>query len=118
MVNSCHFIGNVGRDPESKFFGSGTQVASFSIALNKKSKDGQKETMWLDVRAFGKLAEIVMEHVKRGGQVYVEGSLEVREYEKDGQKRKVVAVLANTIRNMGGRAAAPAREEEPEFVGL
>src|ERR1019366_6058380 len=89
-INKVILIGNVGRDPETRFLPSGSAVANISIATTDTWKDktsGEKKeaTEWHRVVFFGRLAEIVGEYLKKGSQVYVEGRLQTRKYEKDGQ---------------------------------
>ena len=74
-LNSCNFIGRLGRDPEVKYANSGAAIVNFSIACGDdyKDKSGQKveQTNWINVVAFGKLAEIIGQWVKKGSQVYI-----------------------------------------------
>lgn len=103
-VNKVIIVGNLGNDPEVKAVGQST-VANFSLATSESyTKDGQKQekTEWHKIVAWGKLAELAGQYLKKGRQVYVEGKLQTREYEKDGQKRYSTEIVANNITFLGG----------------
>lgn len=105
-LNRCMFIGNLGKDPEVRFTPGGQAVANFSIACSESwTKDGQKQerTEWVRVTAWGKTAELCGEYLKKGKQVYAEGKLQTREYEKDGQKRYATEIVASNVVFLGGR---------------
>jgi single-strand DNA-binding protein len=99
-VNLCAFIGNVGRDPEMRSTKNGKDVCSFSIAVNER-KDG--EPLWLQVSVFDKLAATCKQYLSKGKQVYIQGRLQVRKYEKDGAEKTAVEIVANTVTFLGGR---------------
>jgi single-strand DNA-binding protein len=101
-VNKVMLIGNVGKDPEVNFTGSGYKVSEFRLATTEqwKDKDGitQEHTDWHTVVAWRGLADIVEKLVRKGVRVYVEGKLHSRNYEdKDGNKRYVYEVIADNI---------------------
>ena len=103
-VNKVIIVGNLGKDPEVKAVGQ-TTVANFSLATSESyTKDGQKQekTEWHKIVAWGKLAELAGQYLRKGRQVYVEGKLQTREYEKDGQKRYSTEIVANNITFLGG----------------
>ena len=81
-----HGIGRLGRDPETRYTTEGKAVTSFSVAFDEGFGD-RKHTCWLKCNAFGKQAEIISEHVSKGQRIYIDGRLDIREYEKEGQKR-------------------------------
>jgi single-strand DNA-binding protein len=89
-LNKVQLIGNLTRDPELKALPSGTKVASFSIATNRnwKDKDGVKkeEVEFHNLIAFGKTAEVIAQWCKKGSQIYVEGRLQTRSWDANGQK--------------------------------
>ena len=90
-------IGNVGKDPEYKSFGNGGGVTKFSVAVSERyEKGGQTvdHTDWFNCQAFGKLAETIRDHVKKGDTIYVDGKIGSSEYEKDGVKHRVWDVTA------------------------
>ena len=108
-VNKVILIGNLGRDPETRFLPSGSAVANISVATTDTWKDktsGEKKeaTEWHRVVFFGRLAEIVGEYLKKGSQVYVEGRLQTRKYEKDGQDHYSTEIVADTMKMLGSRS--------------
>ena len=90
-VNKFIGIGNCGKDPEIRATQDGREIASFSIGISEKWKDknsGEQKTKteWVNISVFGSLVNVVKNYVKKGSKVYVEGSLQTREYEKNGVK--------------------------------
>ncbi|MBS1130294.1 MAG: single-strand binding protein [Proteobacteria bacterium] len=108
-VNKWIGIGNLGRDPETRFTASGEAICNFSIACTESWKDKQtgerKEmTEWVRISAFGKLAEICSQYLKKGSQVYVEGSLRTRKWtDKDGQERYTTEIRCDDMKMLGSR---------------
>lgn len=106
-VNRVTLLGNLGKNPEVRYTSSGTPVASLSIATNDrtKGKDGQWQdrTEWHDVILWKRLAEIAGEYLKKGSKVYIEGRLETRSWDKDGEKRYKTSVVASDLVLLGGR---------------
>ena len=108
-VNKVILIGNLGKDPEVKFTPQGTPVAKITLATNErfKGKDGQWQdrTEWHNVVAFQRLAEIVGEYVKKGGKLYIEGSLRTSSWDdkESGQKKYKTEVVVNDLVLLGGR---------------
>ena len=101
--NTITLIGNLGRDPESRFLPDGTPVASFSVATTERWKDRsgqpQERTTWFRVSAFGKLAETCNQYLRKGSYVYIEGPLTQREYtDRDGNARTSLDVRAREMR--------------------
>lgn len=95
-------IGNLGKDPEIRFLPSGQSVVNFSIATSRRWKDkdsGEKkeETEWHNCEAWGKLAEIIGEYLKKGSKIYVEGRLKTTMYEKDGHKFYPVKIIVEEM---------------------
>jgi single-strand DNA-binding protein len=94
-LNLVQLIGHVGRDPEVKYLANGTTVANLSIATSESyTKDGEKKTIteWHKLVAFGRVAEIIGEYVKKGSQLYVEGKLKTRNWEdKEGAKKYITS---------------------------
>jgi single-strand DNA-binding protein len=123
-VNKVILIGNLGRDPEVKYTPSGAAVANFNIATNESwtSKDGKKEerTEWHKIVVWSKLAELCGEYLSKGRPVYIEGRLQTREYEaKDGGKRYVTEVIAQSIQFLGGgEGKASVRTEQSEAAPM
>ncbi len=110
-INKVMCLGNLGKDPEIKFLDGGNAVANFSVAVNEsyKNKAGEKveKTEWVKVVAWGKLAELCGEYLKKGRQVLIEGKLQTREYEKDGQKKYVTEIVAQNVTFLGGKSDSP-----------
>jgi len=107
-VNKVIIVGNVGRDPEVRYTQSGRAVASFSVATSERFQDKegqpQERTEWHRVVAWGRLAEICGEYLRKGKQVYIEGRLQTRDWEdKDGHKRYTTEVIANVMQMLGRR---------------
>lgn len=108
-LNQCQFIGRLGKDPEMRFMPSGGAVASFSIACSESWKDktsGEKveRTEWVNVSAFGKLAEIIEQYLKKGNQVYISGKMKTDKYEKDGVTKYSTKIIANNMQMLGSAA--------------
>ena len=105
--NQVILMGNLTRDPELKAIPSGLSVCSFSLALNRSFKDASGEwkeaTDYVDVTAWGPLGERVAQYCQKGKQVLVNGSIQSRSWEQDGQKRSKVEVLARDVTFLGGQ---------------
>jgi single-strand DNA-binding protein len=119
-VNKVIIVGNVGRDPEVRYTQSGRAVASFSVATSERfqDKDGQNQerTEWHRVVAWGRLAEICGEYLRKGKQVYIEGRLQTRSWEdKEGVKRYTTEIKADQMVMLGGRGGdgTSARDSGP-----
>ncbi|HUP29961.1 MAG TPA: single-stranded DNA-binding protein [Usitatibacter sp.] len=107
-VNKVILIGNLGRDPETRYMPDGGAITNISIATteNWKDKNGEKQekTEWHRVAFFGKLAEIAGEYLKKGSQVYVEGRLQTRKWQdKDGADKYTTEIVANAMQMLGSR---------------
>ena len=100
-LNKVMIIGNVGRDPEMRYTPSGSAVTSFSVAVTRRwmTPDNQPrdETEWFNVVAWDKLAETCNQFLSKGRLVYVEGHLQTRSWEQDGQKRYKTEVVAREM---------------------
>jgi single-strand DNA-binding protein len=120
-LNKAMVIGNLGRDPEVRYTQSGTAVATLSVATNERwnTAEGEKaeRTEWHRVVAFGKLAEICGQHLAKGRTVYIEGRLQTRAWEKDGDKRSVTEIIAGSVQFLGGNGkGTPGPTNEPPPV--
>jgi single-strand DNA-binding protein len=106
-VNKVIVVGNLGRDPETRYMPEGGAITNISVATTDKWKDKngemQEKTEWHRIAFFGKLAEIAGEYLKKGSQVYVEGRLQTREWEKDGVKRYTTEIIAQQMQMLGSR---------------
>ena len=122
-VNKVIIIGNLGRDPETRYMPDGGAITNISVATTDtwKDKNGEKQekTEWHRVAFFGKLAEIAGEYLKKGSQVYVEGRLQTRKWQdKDGQDKYTTEIVANVMQMLGSRqgmgGGAPDRGDSGE----
>jgi single-strand DNA-binding protein len=109
--NHLVLVGRLTRDPEIRYVQSGTAVTSFSIAVNRRTKQGE-EAMFVDIVAWDspnrKLAEICNTYLKKGMNVLVDGRLSIRSYEtKEGEKRKATEVVCNDMQMLDSRNARP-----------
>lgn len=110
-VNKVILVGTCGQDPEVRYLPNGNAVTNLSLATSEQWTDkqtGQKveKTEWHRVSMFGKVAEIAGEYLRKGSQVYIEGKLQTREWEKDGIKRyttEIVVDMQGTMQLLGGR---------------
>jgi single-strand DNA-binding protein len=112
-VNKVILVGRLGRDPETRYTGGGQAVANFSMATDESYKDKngerQKRTEWHRITAWGKLAEICQQYLKKGTMVYIEGRIQSREWQdKEGQKRTSYDIVANTMKMLSSRAEGAA----------
>ena len=108
-VNKVILVGNLGRDPETRTFPSGDRVCNVAIATTDKWKDKatgemKEATEWHNVVFNGRLAEIAGEYLRKGSQVYIEGSIRSRKYtDKDGIERRAFDIRADTMQMLGSR---------------
>jgi single-strand DNA-binding protein len=111
-VNKVILVGNLGKDPETRYMPNGKAVTNFSIATSeswtdKSSGDKQERTEWHNIVMFEKLAEIAAEYLRKGSQVYVEGSLRTRKWQdKEGKDRYTTEIVARDMQMLGGRGGA------------
>ncbi|MET0935658.1 MAG: single-stranded DNA-binding protein [Luteibacter sp.] len=109
-INKVIIVGNLGADPETRYTSSGTAITSLRLATSeawtdKASGEKQERTEWHRVKLFGKLAEIAGEYLKKGRQVYIEGSLRTDKYtDKDGVERYSTDIIGNEMQMLGGNA--------------
>lgn len=108
-VNQVILMGNLTRDPELRQIPSGQSVCSFSLALNRSYKDAsgewQEATDYIDITAWAGLAERVAQYLTKGRRCLVQGRLQSRSWEQDGQKRSKVEVLANDVTFLDSRGS-------------
>ena len=109
MINKVILVGNLGRDPEIRYTPSGMAVANFSVATTEKWKDKQsgemqERTEWHRIVAWGRLGEICGEYLSKGRQVYIEGKLQTRQWEKDGVTRYTTEVVASEMKMLGSKS--------------
>jgi single-strand DNA-binding protein len=123
-INKAIIVGNLGNDPELRSTGSGTSVCSFSVATSeswtdKQSGEKQERTEWHRVKVFGKLGEICGEYLKKGRQVYIEGSIRTDKFTgKDGVEKYFTDIIANEMQmlgsNEGGGGGGGYQRERPQ----
>ena len=108
-VNKVFLLGNVGKDPEIRATGGGTAVATFGIATTERSKDPQgnwqDRTEWHNIVAYGRLAEIIRDYVKKGSKLYIEGKIQTRSWDdkETGAKKYRTEIIALDISLLSGR---------------
>jgi single-strand DNA-binding protein len=123
-VNKVILVGNLGADPETRYTANGGAITNIRVATSENWKDkqtgeNQERTEWHRVVLFGKLGEIAGEYLKKGRQVYIEGSLRTNKYtDKDGIERYSTDIVASEMQMLGGapdrggaRASGPARNQ-------
>ncbi len=118
-LNKVMIIGHLGRDPEMRYTPSGRPVTSFSVATSRNwtTADGERrsETEWFNIVAWGSLAEICSQYLKKGQQVYIEGRLQTRRWEdEEGNKRTSVEVVAREMIMLGDHREKPEGESSAE----
>ena len=113
-VNKVILVGNLGADPETRYTQGGGAITSIRIATSeswndKQTGEKQERTEWHRIKFFGKLAEIAGEYLRKGSQVYVEGSLRTDKYtDKDGIERFSTDIIANEMQMLGGKPGGEA----------
>lgn len=107
-LNTASISGNLGQDPEVKYFDSGSVVCSFSVAVTTY-KQGNKHTVWMPCKAWGKVAELIGESVFKGNQIAVTGSLDLEEWiGQDEQKKSRMVLVVRDVQ-------LPPKREEPTY---
>lgn len=107
-INKVILVGNLGADPDVRYSANGNAITKIRVATSEQWKDKQsgemqEKTEWHRVTAFGRLAEIMGEYLKKGSQVYIEGRLQTSTYEKEGQTHYSTDIIANEMQMLGGR---------------
>ncbi|MCZ6655859.1 MAG: single-stranded DNA-binding protein [Gammaproteobacteria bacterium] len=111
-INKVILIGNLGRDPETRYSKGGKPVTNFSVATSeswrdRESGDQQERTEWHNVVCFSRLAEIAGEYLRKGSKVYIEGSLRTSSWEQEGQKRYRTEIMARELQMLDSRGSDP-----------
>ena len=113
-INKVILVGNLGKDPETRYMPSGSAVTNLTLATSESWKDkqtgeNQERTEWHKVAMFGKLAEIAAEYLRKGSQVYVEGKLRTRKWQdKEGKDRWTTEIVADEMHMLGGKGGGAA----------
>jgi single-strand DNA-binding protein len=122
-VNKVIIVGNLGADPETRYLPSGEAVTNIRVATTDKWKDKQsgemkEATEWHRISLFGRQAEVAGEYLKKGSQVYIEGSIRTRKWQdKEGQDRYTTEIRADRMQLLGSRAGAGEPRGEPAMAG-
>ena len=119
MLNKVFLIGRLTRDPEIRFLPSGSQVTSFSIAVNRAyrvNNEWREETYFFDIETFGQLAERLGKQLNKGTQILVEGQLRQDRWETAaGDKRTKVKIVADMVSILSGKSAKEEKSKEPDL---
>jgi len=121
-INKVILVGNCGQDPDVKYMPSGGEVTNISIATSESWKDkqtGEKRdrTEWHRVVFFNQLAKIAGEYLRKGSQVYVEGSIRTRKWQdQNGQDRYTTEIVANEMQMLGSRAGTSGMDADPGYA--
>ena len=122
-LNQCNFIGNLGKDPEMRYMTNGDPIANFSIACSEtwkdKQGDKQEKTEWVRISAFGKLAEIIGQHLVKGSMVFISGKMQTRKWtNKEGQDQYTTEIVAHEMKMLGGKPEDKSEDKsEAKAVG-
>lgn len=109
MYNKVILIGNLTKDPELRYTPQGTPVASFRLAVNQKFKSGddmKQDTLFIDIVVWGKQGETCSQYLNKGSSALVEGRLQERRWESEGQQRSKFEVVANSVRFLSSKKSA------------
>ena len=121
-LNKCLLIGNLGKDPEVKYTASGEAICNLTIATSESWKDkvsGEKKELveWHRISFFGKLAEICGQYLKKGSQVYVEGSIRTRKWtDKEGQERYTTEIKGEEMKMLGAKPAGHGNQNSENYA--
>lgn len=118
-VNKVILIGNLGKDPETRYMPDGNAVANFSIATTERWKDKngdkQEKTEWHNIVAYRKLAEICGEYLGKGSPVYIEGRIQTRKWQdKNNNDRYITEIVADRMQMLGSKAESSQSKPEPK----
>lgn len=115
MFNKVILIGNLTKDPELRYTPQGSAVATLRLAVNTKFRSGEEmkeETLFIDIVVWGKQAETTSQYLSKGRSVLVEGRLQERRWEKDGQQRSKMEVVAQNVRFLGKKDDNPPQDQD------
>lgn len=111
-INKVVLVGRLTRDAELKYTNSGLAITRFSVAVNRRKKQGDdwiEEASFFDIVLWGKLGEAIIKYLIKGKQLAIEGELRQNRWEQDGQSRSKVEIIANNIQLLGGTNSGPQR---------
>ena len=109
-LNKVVLLGNLTRDPEVRYTPSGTAVASFGLAINRRVRQGaetKEEVCFVDITAFGAQAEAIGEYLTKGSPALIDGRLRWHQWEKDGRRSSKLDVVADNVQFLARREASP-----------
>jgi single-strand DNA-binding protein len=117
-LNKALLIGRLGKDPEVRYTENNTAVASFNIATSERYRDGngdwQEKTEWHRVVCWSRLAEVAQQYLKKGAQVYIEGSIHTRQWQdKDGQTRYTTEIKAGVLQMLDSKPSGDSDSQSP-----
>ena len=117
-INKVILVGNLGRDPETRYMPNGNPVTNVTVATSRGWKDREsgeniERTEWHRVVFFNRLAEIANEYLRKGSKVYLEGELRTRQWERDGQKHYSTEVVANEMQMLDSRGDMSSNTSAP-----
>ena len=123
-INKAIIVGNLGRDPEVRYTANGSAVANVTVATSeswkdKQSGERQERTEWHRVVFFGRLAEIAEEYLKKGSQVYIEGSIRTQKWQdkESGQDRYTTEIVARDMQMLGSRGGEASGASDDYYSG-
>ena len=122
MINKVILVGNVGLDPEVRSLETGVKVARIRLAtteriFNRQTNENTEHTEWHTITLWRGLAEVVDKYVHKGSQIYIEGRLRSREWERDGQKHYATEIVADELKLLGRRQDSPAQQPAQSYQG-
>ena len=115
-LNNVQIIGRLGKEPESRYAANGTHVVKFPVAVEAyvpKDSDQPKHTEWFNVVAFGVLDDVCHQYLSKGDEVYVQGKLQTREYNKDGQSRYFTELKMDQMQMLKTKGRQETRPQTP-----
>lgn len=119
-LNRVQLIGYLGRDPESKYTQTGKRVTDFSIAITHRwtdnSGEARENTEWVNIEAWGRLAETCHEYLSKGSLVFVEGRMKTDRYEDEGEIRYFTKVVARTVQFLSDNRDDDGLLEQPSLI--
>ena len=114
-LNSCNFIGRLGRDPEMRYMPNGDAVSSFSIAVGWKTKE-KEGAEWVNITAFGKLAEICNQYLVKGSQVFISGRMKTDKWQdKEGNDRYTTKIVADRMQMLSGKSDRATEDDGEKY---
>ena len=120
-MNSVILIGRLTRDPELRYLpGTGDALATFNLAVDRPytKKDGEKQTDFINIQAWGKQGENVANYLKKGSRAAVKGSLQIRQYEKDGERRYASEIRADFVEFLDSKGEAKSNNTDTAAAGF